>query len=81
MPYEEKALAEPLLPIPSSPQIFADARAPVDPLQGSHEDLLAMQRMLGSPRSALASRLGGAFADPTPVEGERALPVPKFSER
>ena len=53
----------------------------VDPLQGSHEDLLAMERMLGSARNALAARLGGAFTDPTPLEGERSLPVPEFSER
>jgi len=52
----------------------------VNPLQGSHEDLLAVERMLGSPRNALAARLGGAFADPTPAEGERTLPVPEFSQ-
>ena len=52
----------------------------VDPLHGSHENLLAVEGMLGSPRNALAARLGGAFADPTPVEGERTLPVPEFSE-
>jgi hypothetical protein len=48
----------------------------VDPLQGSHENLLTVERMLGSSRNALAARLGGAFADPTPLEGERTLPVP-----
>jgi hypothetical protein len=53
----------------------------VNPLQGSHENLLAVESMLGSPRNALAARLGGAFADPTPAEGERTLPVPEFSER
>jgi hypothetical protein len=53
----------------------------VNPLQGSHENLLTVEGMLGGPRNALAARLGGAFADPTPVESERTLPVPKFSER
>ena len=53
----------------------------VDPLQGGHKNLLAMERMLGSSRNALAARLGGAFADPTPAEGERTLFVPEFSER
>jgi len=53
----------------------------VDPLQGSHENLLTVKSMLGSPRNALAARLGGALADPTPLEGERTLPVPEFSER
>ena len=52
----------------------------VNPLQGSHEDLLAMERMLGSPRNALAARLGRAFADPTPAEGERTLLIPEFSQ-
>jgi hypothetical protein len=53
----------------------------VNPLQGSDENLLAMERMLGSPRNVLTPRLGGAFADPTPLEGERTLLVPEFSER
>jgi hypothetical protein len=52
----------------------------VDPLQGSHENLLTMERMLGRPRNALAARLGGAFTDPTPAEGECALLVPELSE-
>jgi hypothetical protein len=53
----------------------------VNPLQGSRENLLTVERMLGSSRNALAARLGGTFADPTPAEGERTLPVPEFSER
>ncbi|KRQ89411.1 hypothetical protein CQ10_37700 [Bradyrhizobium valentinum] len=53
----------------------------VDPLQGSHENLLTMKSMLGSPRNALAARLGGAFADPAPLEGERTLLVAEFPER
>jgi len=53
----------------------------VDPLQGRHKNLLAVERMLGSSRNALAARLGGAFADPTPLEAERTLFVTEFSER
>ena len=53
----------------------------VNPLQCSRENLLAVESMLGSPRNALAARLGGAFADPTPLEAERTLFVTEFSER
>ena len=53
----------------------------VNPLQGRHENLLTMERMLGSSRNVLAARLGGAFADPTPLKGERTLFVTELSER
>ena len=53
----------------------------VDPLQGCRENLLAMKRMLGSPRNVLAAWLSLALADPTPLEGKRTLLVAEFSER
>ena len=53
----------------------------VDPFQGRRENLLAMERMLGSPRNVLAAWLCLAFADPTPLEGNRTLLVPEFSQR
>ena len=53
----------------------------VDPLQGSRENLLAMERMLASPRSGLAAWLCLALADPTPLEGERTLLVTELPER
>ena len=78
---EEKARAEPLLQFLPRLEFLETCDLLVDPFQGSHENLLAVERMLGGPRDVLAAWLGLSFADATPAEGERALLVAELSER
>lgn len=81
MLYEAQALAGPILQFLPRLEFLETYDLLVDPLQGRRENLLAMERMLGSPRNVLAAWLCLAFADPTPLEGKRTLLVTEFSER